>query len=295
MSFVASALLAVSCVLSGTASPNCLIQNTNVLPHLAEKKQGPVRSAEAVDVVLTAASALAWDVQTNTVLYQKNDTTRRPVASLVKLLSTLVISEKLPTDSIVAIPSAVKKAQAEGAHIRLPVGEHAHVNDLLAASLIASANDAVVTLAYAAVGDEESFVKAANERAGQLGLVDTLVANATGLSGGDQYSTARDVRELLSRAYANPRLGPLLNDAAGSLVTTEGTTRAYKSTDDLLATYLPILAAKTGYTLDAGENVALLTHDRAGHTIGIIILGSQQRFQDAKILAEWIERHYTWY
>ena len=198
-------------------------------------------------------------------------------------------------DAAVVIPPTVRTVQQQGAHIRLPAGEHAPVNELLAASLIPSANDAMVTLAAAAAGDEAAFVTLANSEAARLGLRNTRVANATGLPGGDQYSTAEDIRQLLTLVYANPRLAPYLNDAAGSLRTREGTTRAYKTTNDLLATYLPILAAKTGYTTDAGENVALLTRDAAGHTIGIVILGSQQRFQDAKILAEWINRHYTWY
>lgn len=294
MSLVAEVLLAVSCLLAGSLPPTCVAPPTASNSGSAVATTGPTRAVEALDVVITAESAIVWDADTDAVLYQKKSAERRPIASLVKLLSTAVAAERLSPERVVEIPAAVREVQRQGAHIRLPVGEHARVQDLLAASLIPSANDAIVTLAYAAARNEPAFVAMANTRARQLGLANTKLANATGLPGGEQYSTAEDVQQLLRLAVANPILRPYLDDARGVLRTSEGTARAYTSTNDLLSTYVPILAAKTGYTAEAGENVALLTTTSSGHTIGIVILGSRQRFQDAKIMAEWVDRHYTW-
>lgn len=292
MSLLSTLVITLSCVLAGHFEAACVTPAAT--RQVAGLATSPQRAPEAIDVVLTAQAVVAWDAATGRILYDKQADKPRQIASLTKLLSALTIRRRLAPEKVVEIPAAARRAQQLGAHIKLPIGQHAPVSDLLAASLIASANDAVVALAVAAEGDEAAFVQVANKEGERLGLTHTRVANATGLPGGEQYSTANDVRRLLTAAYADPVLGQYLNDAKGSLVTIEGQRRNYESTNDLLSTYLPILAAKTGYTVEAGENVALLTRTRAGQTVGIVILGSTERFQDAKILAEWINQHYIW-
>lgn len=294
MGLVETATLLLTCVLARADVSTCL----NTYQADAELTSAVVREPQhtgaSFDVVLTAQAALVWDINTGAVLYEKNSHQRRPVASLSKLLSVLTVKDMLPLSKIVEIPSEAGVAQRKGANIKLPVGQHATVQDLLAASLIPSANDAAVTLAVATAGSEEAFVALANSHAEALELTDTKLANATGLSGGDQYSTARDIMRALLLIYEDPQLRSYLSAQAGTLHTTEGAARAYKTTDKLLGTYLPILAAKTGYTVEAGQNLAIITQDKAGHTIGAVVLGSDDRFQDMKVLVEWIWRNYTW-
>ncbi len=255
----------------------------------------PKKTGAAIDVSLTAEAALVWDVNTHTILYDRNANTKRPIASLNKLVSTLAVRELLPSpETVVAIPPEVKKAQAQGANIKLPVGQHASVRELLGASLIPSANDAMVTLAVAAKGSEDAFAQYTNAFAARHGLFNTKLANSTGLQGGDQYSTAHDVMSMLTLAYADPQLKPYLDQQKGQLTTKEGTTRTYISTDELLGTYLPILAGKTGYTLAAKENLAIIALGPKGQKIGAVILGSDNRFQDMKTVVEYVVRNYTW-
>ncbi len=259
-----------------------------------EKSVLPRQSGQAVDVALRAEAALAWDVTTGQILYQRRALTRRPVASLTKLLSALAVRQSLNPDTTVTVPPAVLAVQRQGADITLPVGGQASVRDLLAASLIASANDAMVTLAVAAKNSEAAFVEFANSYTQQLGLHDTRASSATGLSGGDQYSTAADVRQLITLVHADPVLGPFLAQPKGTVQLVGGQRRTYHSTDKLLGTYLPILAAKTGYTTEAGENLVIITRTPSGRELGAVILGSTNRFQDMKILVEWVNRNYTW-
>lgn len=255
----------------------------------------PHKTGQAIDVVLTAQAALVWDVRTKTVLYDKQGSTQRPIASLTKLLSALAIRELLPNPStVVEIPSQVRAAQRGGANIKLPIGQHASVEELLAASMIRSANDAIVTLAVAGKGSEEAFVQYANEYAARHGLFHTKLANSTGLEGGVQYSTAQDVMKMLILAYKDPVLKPYLSQKKGTLTTQEGVRREYISTDELIGTYLPILAGKTGYTIAAKENLAIITTGPKGQQLGAVILGSDNRFQDMKTVVEWIWRNYTW-
>ncbi len=261
----------------------------------ATLKSIPMKTGKSIDVILTAQAALVWDVDTKTILYDKNANVERPIASLNKLLSALTIREVLPNPStVVAIPPDVRGAQRKGANIKLPVGQHATVEELLAASMIPSANDAIVTLAVAAKGSEDAFVTYANDYASRRGLFHTKLVNATGLQGGVQYSTATDVMKMLTLAYKDPVLRPYLSQKKGMLITAEGTKRSYDSTDELIGTYLPILAGKTGYTVAAKENLAILTIGPKGQKIGAVILGSDNRFHDMKTVVEWIWRNYTW-
>lgn len=292
MTFFQAALLAASCAITAQDPAACVLTATS--PPTVEAAVEPQKSGEATDVVLSAKAALVWDVESGKILYSKDANVRRPIASLSKLLSVLVIRDQLALSATVPIPPDVKFIQAKGAHIRLPVGQHASVQELLAASLIASANDAVVTLATATAGSEAAFVEQANQYAKTHHLPNTQLANATGLSGGDQFSTAEDVRKLLTRVYGDPHLAPLLGREKGTLTTLEGTRRVYLSTNELLGTYLPIDAAKTGYTAESGENIAIITHGASGQKIGAVVLGSNYRFQDMKVLVEWIWRNYSW-
>ena len=254
----------------------------------------PTKTGNAVDVDLTAGSALVWDIATNTILYERNADTERPIASLNKLLSTVVARSLVPPSQIVTIPPEVKKAQSEGVGIKLIPGEHISAADLYEASLIPSANDAMVSLAVAAKGSEAAFVEYSNTYAASHGLFHTLQANSTGLQEGIQHSTARDVQHMLMNAYNDPFLRPFLSQQKGEIISLEGNKHAFVTTDKLLGTYLPILAAKTGYTLAAKENLAIITTGPNGQKIGAVILGSDDRFQDMKTVVEYVYRNYTW-
>lgn len=255
---------------------------------------GVTHSGPAVDVVLSSQSALAWDWQTGDILYEQASTQQRQIASLSKLLTVLTVRQKLNPQAMVIIPPQVKVAQRQGADIGLIPGQHAKVADLLQATLIASANDAALTLAISAFGSEEAFSQAANALATKVGLTDTTVANATGLSDNRHHSTARDVKTMITLLEKDGLLWPWLGQKKGFLVTAEGNSHTYSSTNQLLDTYLPVVAAKTGYTIEAGENLVVVTRNGQGHKVGAVILGSTNRFQDLKVLVEWIWRNYTW-
>ncbi len=258
------------------------------------EEEGPFFKHNSVDVVVSADSVLVWDEKSGKILYEKNSLERRPIASVSKLLAALTIRDNASTDQIIEISPEVKKAQLSGVNIRLPIGEHTTVYDLLAAGLISSANDAMVALAVGVFGSERIFVEEANAFAEENGLYNTRVNNATGLTGGDQYSTAHDVMKMFKLAYRDRVLRNLMVSENGVLRTKEGKTRNYKSTNRLLGTYFPVLAAKTGYTYEAGQNFVVMTYGDKGQRIGVVVLGSEERFQDAKILVEWVWRNYEW-
>ncbi|MBI3251332.1 MAG: D-alanyl-D-alanine carboxypeptidase [Candidatus Andersenbacteria bacterium] len=290
MNIFAFLAVTATCFWMGTPGSDCLSYAATA----QVRAPGPQFTGDSIDVIVSAEAYVVWDLQTGAVIKEKNADARRPVASLSKLATVMLIRDLLPLDTVIEIPVEVKKAQRQGAHIKLVPGEHALVADLLAAAMIPSANDAAVALAVAAKGSEDEFVTYANAELPKKGFEHTRLANATGLQGGVQYSTAREVKKLFMNAYQDPAILPFLSQQKGTLVSIEGKKHEYLSTDKLLGTYLPVIAAKTGYTVEAKENLTLITQGEKGQRIGVVLLGSDSRFQDMKVLVEWIWRNYSW-
>ncbi|HBE89802.1 MAG: hypothetical protein A3E37_05560 [Candidatus Andersenbacteria bacterium RIFCSPHIGHO2_12_FULL_46_9] len=299
MSIISLAAIFVGCLLASNQSDDCLkekmvLANAGAVAGIAGERIYPIKTGESIDVLLSAKAALVWDEETGTILYEKNPDDSRPVASLSKLVSALTVRKYLPLDTLVIIPLEVLRAQRLGANIKLPAGDAATAYDLLAAGLISSANDAMVSLAIGLSGSEDEFVRTANDFIKRNGIYSTKISNATGLAGGEQYSTARDIKELFRLAYRDKVLRNFLVSEDSVLTTQGGSSRKYKSTNKLLGTYFPVLAAKTGYTNEAGENLVVMTYGDKGQRIGAVVLGSEDRFQDIKTVVEWVQRSYVW-
>ena len=293
MIFYKTLLIALSCAITGSQSFWCAEPNEPAA--VAGSRSGvPARTGEALDVVVSAAAVLAWDMESGEILYEKEANVRRPIASVNKLLAALIVRDCLQMDEIIAIPPEVVRSQRAGADVGLKPGDHMTVASLLQAGLVPSANDAMTALAVACAGDEDKFAIRMNEYAQSQGWLNTQAANATGLSGGEQYSSAADVRKIFEAAYDDLNLRKFLSMQTGEITSQEGSRIKFKSTNELLGTYLPVLAAKTGFTLDAKENLALISQTEDGHAVGIVILGSDHRFYDAKVMVEWLQRNYTW-
>lgn len=287
-------LLWLSCYVAGQPTQSCWVQPALDLPYVVSPTMRPIRTGTSLDVVTSSKAAFAWDLSTGDTLYTYAAQEQRPIASLNKLASALAVRKLLSLETVIPIPAEVRQAQQRGAHVSLRVGEQARVDQLLSAGLIASANDAMVALAIAARGSEEEFVAYTNDMLLRLGIHHTQLANATGLAGGEQFSTAEDVRTIMDLVMRDDFLVMTLAQPGGKLTSQAGHVRNYTSTNELLATYVPVVAAKTGYTTQAGENLVLITQGADGQRIGSVILGSDNRFQDMKVLVEWIWRNYSW-
>lgn len=150
---------------------------------------------------LEAASVLLMDVGTGTVILEKNADEKRPVASVTKLMTILLVLEALDEGKITLEQEVtVSKAAAGmgGSQALLDAGGIYPLSELLKSLIIASANDSAVALAELLMGSEENFAAAMNRRAQELGLNDTHYVNASGLPAEGQYTTARDVAGIVS-------------------------------------------------------------------------------------------------
>src|SRR5213594_5135868 len=167
----------------------------------------------------------------------------------------------------------------------LRAGEWVPLHVLLEGVAIASANDAATALAERLAGDESVFVERMNAKARELDLHATRFANPHGLPDPAQRSNARDLAQLISRLLRDhPASRPMLG---GQTFVYRG--RVYARHIPLFNDPLGVQALKTGFTLEAGYNLAVSAW-RDGQQFVMIVLGSRTRalsFLDAKKLLKY--------
>ena len=157
-------------------------------------------------LTLTASSALLMDAATGTVLFEQNAAKERPIASVTKIMTLLLIFQALHNQTIQLedlIPVSAHAASMGGSQVYLEEGETQTVETLIKCIVVASANDACVAMAEQLAGSEEAFVQQMNETAASLGMLHTHFANCCGLDTEGHLTTARDIalmsRELITK------------------------------------------------------------------------------------------------
>lgn len=238
---------------------------------------------------IKAKSAILIEVNTGEILYEQNSDQSLPPASITKIMSLLLVMEaidsgKFSTEDV--ITASEHAAGMGGSQIWLEPGESMTVDDLLKASVIASANDAMVALAEAVSGSEEGFVQKMNERAEQLGMSNTHFVNATGLDAEGHISSARDVAVMsaelikhdLIKNYSTVWMDTL-RDGESELVNTNKLVRFYEGTTGL----------KTGTTSGAGYCLSATAERNGLNLVAVIMSGetSADRFNGAKKLLDY--------
>lgn len=233
---------------------------------------------------LKARAVYVLDLDTDKVLYAKNETARLPLASLTKLMSSLVASDIAPMDDVITIS---KEAIAEEGDSGLYLGERWQLRDLLDFSLITSANDGLKAIALSLENQGSDFVARMNDRANTLEMKDTYYLNETGLDLSKEksgaYGSAKD--EALLLAYIlkyRPNLVAATREPSRTFVSLDNRTHQAINTNIILGDVPRVLASKTGYTDLAGGNLVMAFDAGLGHTIVISILGSTEegRFED---------------
>jgi D-alanyl-D-alanine carboxypeptidase (penicillin-binding protein 5/6) len=124
-------------------------------------------------------SAILMDYHSGRVLYAKNIKQTMPPASVTKIMTALLVIEKGNLDQVVEVSPHAASTRESG--IYLQAGEKMTRRQLLYACMLPSANDASVALAESISGEEEDFVELMNQRAAELGLLDTHFCNPHGL------------------------------------------------------------------------------------------------------------------
>lgn len=261
---------------------------------LLEATAIPHENIRNVAPVIKAKSVLAVDLKNGFPLFEKGIYDRRPIASISKLMTIILILEENKMDDVVTVSK--KASQTSGSRIWLAPGEKITVENLLSASMIASANDAAYALAeFNSNSNVKDFVAKMNQKAKSLGLNDTHFTNPVGFDDKENYSSAYDLSVLARYAFGKEFVRKTGVIKELEIKSTDGKLKhKLKTTNDLLSSYLKVLGLKTGTTDLAGQCLIAIIENDKGHDILTVMLDSPSRYQETKVLADWIFRTYKW-
>jgi D-alanyl-D-alanine carboxypeptidase (penicillin-binding protein 5/6) len=238
---------------------------------------------------LSAPSAILADLDTGQILFAKDIDTQRPIASLTKIMTGLLVLEESHPADIVTVPAdaVIPEDDRQGiSALGLEVGERISVEDLLFALLLQSANDAAVALADQVSGSEARFVKDMNARAAALGMRRTRFRSPNGLDDRG-YSTASDLMTLTRTAMAIPAFDDVVATRFHAIPAPGGGTRHIQNRDALLWLYLGATGVKTGYTSRAGYCVIATAEREARRLVSVVLGAPGDAFSDAAALMDY--------
>lgn len=207
------------------------------------------------DVDITSKSAILMEYDSGEVLFNKDETKRLPVASMVKMMTILLSLEELEEGNVTLqtkITTTENASSMGGSQVFLDPYVDYTFEDLLKSVIMASANDASVALAEYFNGNEKAFVNRMNKRAKELGMTDTHYVNCTGLPAPEQYSSARDTALLLKEILKHDIYHNYSTIWMDTLTHPSGRTTELVNTNRLIRYYEGCDGGKTGSTNEAG-------------------------------------------
>ena len=229
-----------------------------------EKTYTPASVTDAtktLDLELYSENALLIDLESNTVLVQKNADARIYPASMTKVMTVLVAAEHIEnwdetftmTQSIIDPLFLADASMAGFVH-----GEEVSMTELLYGAVLPSGAEATQALAIVTAGSEEAFAALMNEKAQELGLQDTHFVDASGLHDENHYTTLSDMAIIMQAALDNPHCREVLTSVNHTSPATTQNPEGVAMTNRFLYRIRPqqtgnvdIQAAKTGYTAQA--------------------------------------------
>jgi serine-type D-Ala-D-Ala endopeptidase (penicillin-binding protein 7) len=239
---------------------------------------------------LRSTEALVLDATSHKVLYARRADTPAPIASITKLMTTLVVAEaNQPLDEQLQVTTA-DRAIGRGAYSRLAVGTRLTRAQLFHLALMASENRAAHALARNYPGGVAACVRAMNAKARELGMTHSHFVEPTGLSSGDT-STPDDLAKLVMAAAQSPVIRRY-STSRGYTIRSGRRMVAYHNTDSLVdRRSWHIVVQKTGFTDAAGHCLvmqAVIDH----RTVVMVLLnswGKYTRVADARRVRQWMD------
>jgi len=260
---------------------------------LVDKSEPPTTFA---DLNLAAESVFVWDVHNQRILYSTNPDEQLPIASITKLMTALVAAKILTNDANVAIDNEALDQYGTSGLFENELFTKQALTDLM---LLTSSNDGAYALASAAgqsldkKDSANTFVKAMNIEAVELGLTNTYFINPTGLDidavQAGAFGSARDINFLMEHLILNePDVLALTTELAAEVTSGSGFSHIARNTNQWVGTVPGLLGSKTGYTDLAGGNLVVALDAGLNRPVIITVLGStrQERFTDVRKLID---------
>ncbi|MBU1164833.1 serine hydrolase [Patescibacteria group bacterium] len=276
--------------------------NPNILPKVSEISSSPPRiSNNSLGIKTTAQSIMVIDEKSQQGLFEKNPYQILSIASITKLMTVLVFLD-LNQDwnkSVVITDSDLRKGGIE----YLLSGESVNVEDLFYLTLVSSTNEAAAALVRSTGISQENYVNLMNQKARDLGMLNTHFEEVTGLNPSNQ-STAIDLIKLAAVAFTQKEITTATQlPGYNFTILNKGINRYAPTTNKLLSSFVntdqySIVASKTGFIDESGYcQIIKIKNAQIDQSILIAILGSQtleDRWQEIKGLVDWVFNSYTW-
>lgn len=213
-------------------------------------KEEIVATNTSNELKLNSRVALIYDRNSGNILYEKNGNKQTPMASTTKIMTAIVILENCDLTEVVTIDA--KSAGTGGARLGLKKNDKITVHDLLYGLMIKSGNDAAVALAIHAGGSIEGFAEMMNQKAVEMGLINSHFIVPHGLDNEGHYTTAYELAKMADYALKIPKFKEIVGTKTYT-VTINGYSKTILNTNELLGNLYGIYGVKTGFTNGAGR------------------------------------------
>jgi D-alanyl-D-alanine carboxypeptidase len=231
-----------------------------------------------------ARAVILADESTGQVLFERNASAARAMASTTKVMTALLALERLDEQKVVVIGSGPPRVGEES--LRLRQGERLTVRQLLLGLLVKSANDAGAALAEAVDGSQAAFVRHMNRKAAALRLSATHYVTPYGLDRPGHQTSARDLARLWEVAMRRADFRSMVATKAARIPGGPLSLRRFVTTNQLLGSYRWTVGGKTGFTNRAGRCL-VASASRGGRRLVAVALGSPNAFPDVQALFDY--------
>ncbi len=235
-----------------------------------------------------AAAAIIFNPETGKVLWEENAQDKRSIASITKVMTTVVFLEDSPD---LSREVTVEKSDVYAASTTyLRANDRLTLDNVLHLTLIASDNAAARVLARVSHGGTAAFVERMNEKALELGLESTSFADPSGLNP-DNISSAYDLSRLISFAAADDRIAPIMRTAEYKISTNRRSFTIHSTNRLVRVGDVDVMGGKTGFISKAGYCLATLLRLPQGNPVAVVVLGATSnngRFWETRHLFNWL-------
>jgi len=241
-------------------------------------------------LALRSAVALVVDARSGEVLYEKNSNAVLPIASITKvMMSMVVLDARQPMGEKLTIDETDRDVERSSSS-KLPMGSVLTRGELLQLALMSSENRAASALARNYPGGLSAFVSAANRKAAEIGMRDSVFTDGTGLSSSN-VSTARDLALMVEHASRYPLISEYSTASELSVRTAYGS-RTFRTTNRMVGSSdWDLTLQKTGYISESGN--CLVMRGKVDSRAVILVLldsyGRYSRLGDAQRIRRWLE------
>ena len=237
---------------------------------------------------------IVYDRISKSMIIGKNEDVKSAMASTTKIMTTIVILEKVDLNEKVTV--SAKAGGTGGSRLGLKRGDKTSVRDLLYGLMLRSGNDAAVALAEHVGGSVKGFAELMNEKAIELGLTNTHFVTPHGLDDANHYTTALELAKLTDYAMDNETFAKIVGTKSTTIYI-NNQSRQINNTNELLGVLNGVVGVKTGFTNNAGRCLVTETK-RNNMDIITIVLGAdtkKDRTKDSVNLIEYTFSKYKMY